>query len=137
MFRLSFRLFSALAGLAFAAYFLGVRSPADVKSLIATGRSALNEATRPGDAALGCPDLEKELMATMSGPAMQRYVAKIGVGMKGPGKQNAASIVASMGQMRANQAGALTEILPQLARSERLIALGLTKRCSWATIQSR
>src|SRR5262245_44332610 len=137
MFRLFFRLFSAVVGLAITAYFLGVRSPDDVKALIATGRSAFNDATRPGDAALGCPDLEKELVATMSGPATQRYAAKLGVGKQGAGKQNAASVVASLTQIRANQSGALVEIMPQLARGERLIGLGFTKRCSWATLQPR
>lgn len=107
-------------------------------------RSAIKEATRSSDASLGCAALEKELVATMSGPAMQKYAATVGAtaqkshaalqksaSMTG---QIAATIAASLSpEARANQTGALVDILPQLARSQRLIALALSKQCSWVS----
>lgn len=144
MFRLLFRLLRIVAGLVLAAYFLGVRSPNDARSLAATVRSAFNEATRSGDTSLGCAALEKELVATMSGPAMQKYAAKVGATAQeshaalqkgGPMTgQIAATIAASLTPAaRANQTGAFVEILPQLARSERLISLAFAKQCSWVS----
>jgi hypothetical protein len=107
-------------------------------------RSAITEATRTSDAALGCAALEKELVATMSGSAMQKYAAKVGAAaqkshaalLKGRPMtgQIAATIAASLSpEARANQAGALVDILPRLARSQRLIALAFTKQCSWVS----
>jgi hypothetical protein len=137
-----FRLFSVVAGLGLTAFLFGVRSPSDVSAMATAVRSAIKEATRTSDAALGCAALEKELVATMSGPAMQKYAARVGAAAQksytalqngGPmtGRM-AATIAASLSPgARSNQASALVEILPQLARSERLIALAFTKRCSW------
>ena len=138
-----FRLFSLIVGLGVTAFVLGVRSPSDLKTISTAERSAFNEATRASDAALDCAGLEKELVATMSAPAMQRYAAKAGAAMQKVSAavekggrmtgQNAIAIAASLAPMRAGQSGALVEILPQLARSERLIQFGLTKQCSWIT----
>ena len=137
-----FRLFSVVAGLGLTAFLFGVRSPSDVSALATAVRSAIKEASRTSDAALGCAALEKELVATMSGPAMQKHAAKLGAVARknhaalqkgGPMTgQIAATIAASLASgARSAQAGPRLEILPQLARSERLIALAFTKRCSW------
>lgn len=137
-----FRLFSLVAGLGVTAFLLGARSPSDVRALATAIGSALKEATRPSDGTLGCAALEKELVATMRGPAMQRYAAKVGATAEksyaalqsgGPMTgQMAMTIAASLSPgERTNQTGVLVEILPQLARSQRLIATAFTKRCSW------
>jgi len=150
MFRMLSRMFrviralSAVAGLLFTAFLLGVRSPSDVRAMAVTAATALREATRPSDAALGCAAIEKELVATMSAPAIQGLASNAGAAAQknfaalqkdGPMTgQMAATIAASLArEVHSNQTGALAGILPQLARSERLIGLGFTKQCSWTT----
>src|SRR5262245_7547451 len=113
MFRV-IRVLSAVAGLLFTAFLLGVRSPSDVRTMAATVVSAVREATRPSDAALGCAAIEKELVATMSAPAIQGLASKTGAAAQknfaalqkdGPMTgQMAATIAASLARgVQANQ----------------------------------
>lgn len=53
-------------------------SPEDTKAMMAALESAQKTANRPGDAAMSCDALEKELVTTMNGPAIQGYAARSG-----------------------------------------------------------
>jgi hypothetical protein len=53
-------------------------SPNDMKAMMAAMESAQKAANHPGDAAMSCEVLEKELVATMNGPAVQGFAVKSG-----------------------------------------------------------
>jgi hypothetical protein len=53
-------------------------SPNDMKAMMAAMESAQKAANHPGDAAMSCEALEKELVATMNGPAVQGFAVKSG-----------------------------------------------------------
>ena len=135
---------------------VGVKWP-DFKPTATAMWSARKAAIRPGDAAMSCNALEKELVATMSGPAVQEYAKKsaaaaqkeydsLHTGKAPMTGQKAATIAASLNSVSgfahlafaqarftANQLHTLTAILPQLMRSQRLIQLAFTKQCPWTT----
>jgi len=50
--------------------------PKEYAEMAAAMQAAQAKAMRPGDEALGCPALEKELVASMNDPAIQAYTAK-------------------------------------------------------------
>ena len=129
----------------------------DLRAMGEAAMSAKKTAVRPGDAAMTCAALEKELVATMNGPAVRRYAAtSAAAAQKQYGAlqnrraqmtgQDAATIAASLNSVSgyaqlalaqarftATQVNALTSILPQLMRSQRLVQLAFTKQCRWMT----
>ena len=153
--------------------------PRDYQELMTAMAAAQAKAIRPGDQALGCPALEKELVATMNDPAIQAYAAKagalaqkqaataekaqaatsaqaaaalaaaLGVGLPGAGGVSAAdaipgggllgqptlaaqqALVAQAIQDQAAQMKLMLPILPQMMRSQQLMALAFGKQCTW------
>lgn len=66
----------------------GAQTPASTYTDLQAGLEAAQAAAdRPGDAALGCDALEKELVASVKHPAVESYIAKSGAAAK---KQQAA-----------------------------------------------
>jgi hypothetical protein len=133
---------------------VGVKWP-DVRTTATALWSARKTAIRPGDAAMTCNALEKELVATMSGPAVRKYAETSAVAlqkeydalhtakapMTGPKAATLASSLNSVtgvaqlafaqARLTSNQLHSLTAILPQLMRSQRIIQLAFTKQCRW------
>ena len=127
--------------------------PKQYQELMTAMVAAQAKAVRPGDEALACPALEKELMATMNDPAIQTYAAKSGAlaekqalaaaKAQGPqAPQAAAALAATLGaglpgpaaQMAQDQLAhmkVLLPILPQMMRSQQLMALAFAKQCAW------
>jgi len=153
-------MFKPLLGLAVSvcAAAAGAQLLKDLKPITAAMEAAQETAARPGDAALSCAALERELVRTMNGPAIQGYAAKAGVAaqkdyealqsanatMTGSMAATIATSLAPAGflqlalaqatsrvQARADQTEALIAILPPLMRSQHVMALAFTKQCPW------
>jgi hypothetical protein len=62
---------------AFSAVAIGAQAvPKEYAEMAAAMQAAQARAVKPGDDALGCPALEKELVASMNDPAIQAYAGK-------------------------------------------------------------
>src|ERR1051325_7572908 len=69
--------FVVVAALTFAVAGIGAQAvPKEYAEMAAAMQAAQLKAMRPGDEALGCPALEKELVASMNDPAIQAVAAK-------------------------------------------------------------
>jgi hypothetical protein len=114
------------------------KTPVPVLAVVQT------EAVRPGDELLDCDGLEKELIASMSDPAVQSHLTKIGVK-----KQAQPSLISSSPrnlnapktkttqlatrnlQLEIRQMNELLAIAPQLIRGQRVLQLAQSRQCRW------
>ena len=107
--------------------------------------AAQAKAVRPGDEALGCAAIEKELIASMTDPAIQAYAAKSAAaaqlprGAIGRGATTPQAAAATAGAQSAQlaqlqdpsaQLAMMTTVMPQMMRSQRLVGLAMAKGCT-------
>jgi len=83
------------------------RSPNDMKAMMAALESAQKTASRPGDAAMNCEALEKELVTTVNDPAIQAFVEKNGAAAQKDYEALKTGTAAMTGQMAASIAASL------------------------------
>ncbi len=96
------------------------------------------QATRPGDAAMDCPALQAEMMASMQDPKFKQAMASMGATAKDEQAKIDAAMAGKTGpgatpnpdaplSMTAN----LTTMMPQIMRSQRLNELATAKKCAF------
>ena len=113
---------------------------------------------KPGDEALPCEALHKELVTLMNGPAVQAYAARNNAaaakqlaaiekskgamspeaaaalaGMLSPAAMGLAPNPALSQQLVMEQMKQLTAIMPVMMRSQRVMMLAAVRNCAWAT----
>src|SRR6266853_4183202 len=117
---------------------------ADMQKLQTAMLTAQTASIRPGDEALGCDALQKELTSAMSDPSIQTYAAKtnptvardLATREKAKGSltpEAAAAISAALApaMMMPAQMNQLVTIMPVLMRSQRVSQLAAVKSCAW------
>jgi hypothetical protein len=129
-------------------------TPKEYQELMVAMTAAQAKANRPGDDAMTCPAIEKELLTSVNDPAIQTYAAKAAgiaekqaiaaTGSKAPTTaQGALALLGGLGAgdalsggMAAPLAGvaqmkALLPIMPQMMRAQRLVGLAAMRSCPW------
>jgi hypothetical protein len=114
------------------------KSPEPVLAVVQT------DASRPGDELLDCEGLARELISSMSDPAVQSHLAK-----NGTKKQLQLSVISSSSrntnvpqakttqlatrnlQREVRQMNELLTIAPQLMRGQRVLNLAQARQCKW------
>ncbi len=124
---------------------------ADRSGVASTAAAAQVEASRPADTSLSCQTLEKEFKSLTKDPALQSYVhTKESEAQKYEDAQSAQAQLAASLQSAQNptarqraeakqsmerQMKEMNEIMPQLARAQRLTELSTEKNCAWVRSQ--
>ncbi len=118
-------------------------NPAEARAASATLNQAQIEgaaqASRPGDAAMGCPAIQAELMAVMQDPQFKQAMTS----MTATAKDQKAKIDAAQASGKASKptaadvnaplsmSGNLTTMMPQIMRSQKLNELANAKKCAF------
>ena len=102
----------------------------DPQAMMALQKSMLAAqaaARQPGDEALSCAAIQKQMRAVLEDPGFKAYQDAVTTAAQVA--YSAAAKPAQLAELQAAQARQLTLVLPKVMRAQRLVELGMLKNC--------